>query len=267
MTVNTAKTTEDTSVDEVDTSTDDEAQETEAELESSDISFEDEDDSSEDDETEESEEPEEDESADESTEETEEESEEDVEKDEETEAEETTAEEKKAESARKAFEKREAARLAKEKTKREAEGKYLSKAKDDSERAFRQLQIDAYNNNVRYNSDRLENGIEKAVARIDIISTGTPAEQDFMKEAIDDFERMYVVRDKNGDPIEVKGDVYEYLAKKAESARKLTGVRASNAQEAKGKTKARTMAVPSRKPKEGKRDVDLDAFDEEADRW
>lgn len=263
MTVNTANTT-DTSVDEVDTSTEDESPEAEKDLEESEVAFDDADDTSED-EAEDSEESEDTESEDDSTEDSQDESEEGD--DAETLGDDTSPEAKKREAARKAFEQREAARLEKEQSKRESQDEFLDEAKDDTERAFRQLQIDTYNNRVQRNTDTLQNGIDKAAAKIDLLINGTAEEKEAMADALDDFERMYVVRDKNGDPTEVREDVFDYLQRKAGSIRKLTSVGARSRDTAKSNTKARTVAVPTRKPKEGKKDVDLDAFDEEADRW
>lgn len=264
MTVNnTAEAT-----DEVDTSTNEETSNPEAELENSDFSFDSEDDTDETDESEEVEESEEtddDEEATESTDETKEESAED--EDLKTEEADTTSEEQQRKAAKEAFDRREAARIAKEKAKQEAQDKYLNDAEDARDLAFRQLQVDAYNNRVLTNSNTLQNGIDKAIAHIDLFKTGTPEEKDELANALDDFERMYITRDQNGDPVEVRGDVFEFLATKAESIRRLTGVGARTAKQDKVKTKSRTLAPPTRAPKQKKSDPEIDGFDDEAARW
>lgn len=245
------------------TSTNEEALDTESDLSESDINFDDAEDTSEEDETEESSESEEDESANESTDEDQEESEEDA--DEETKGEDPEAQRRDA--ARKAFEQREAARLAKEKSKREAQDKYLQDAEDNHDLALRQLQIDAYNNRVQNNTNKLQNDLDKAAAHIDLLKTGSPEVKEALLEAVDEFEAMYVVKDGNGDPVEVKGDLFAHLQKKADSIRRLTGVGERKAKQDKGKTKSRTLSAPSRAPKQAKTDPDLEGFDEEADRW
>jgi len=260
----------DTSVsDEVDTSTNEEAQDTDTDLEDMEISFED------GEETEESDESEEEEPASESDKEEEEESAEDVESNDskETEEEDTTSEEQgpseeeiKRHNAEMA-QRRIAEREARERLKEEAQKEYLEAAEDDKDLALRQLQIDAYNNKIESNSNKLQNGIDKAVANIDLFTKGSPEVKEELARSLDDFERMYVRYDQNGDPIEVKGDVFQYLQDKADSIKRLTGVGARQQIKDKSKTTARTQTPPSRAPKQPKSDPDIDAFDEEANRW
>lgn len=191
--------------------------------------------------------------------ETEEESEEDAE------AEDTAAEEVKEEPkidpAYEAWKQREAKR---QEAKITAQKDYLEAAEDDRDLALRQLQIDAYNNKVEANANKLQNGIDKAVAAIDLFQTGSPEVKEELVNALDDFERMYVRKDQNGDPIEVTGDVYQFLQTKAESIRKLTNVGVRQQVKDKTKTKSRTITAPAAKPKEAAKDPLLEAFDEEA---
>jgi len=266
---NTKDTTvEDTSVSEP--STNEESQETETELEDMEISFDDVEDT---DETEDLE-PE-----DTDTEplESEEESEEDVEQtketeeskdteeseessDEETKEEDTTSEDTKKHNAEMAA-KRIAEKQAKEKARQEQQQKYLDEAEDAKDLALRQLQIDAYNNRVERVSNKLTNGIEKAVAGIDLFQTGPPEVKEALASSLEKFERMYVTYDSNGDPIDVKADVYEYLQTEADSIRRILNTGARNQVKAKEKAKARTETLPSRAPKEPKVDPDLAEFD------
>lgn len=249
----------------VDTSTNDEAQATEDELAESDISFEDADDDSEDEETEESEETDEDESANDSEDVTEEESKED-------ENQETPAKDSKADAeAQKRYndemaKKRIAEREAK-KALDESQKKYVDEADGPHQTAVRQLQVDAYNNKVNRNNDVLQNSIDKALAHIDLFTNGSPEVKEALYEAADDFEAMYVTRDQYGNPVEVKGDLFLHLQKKAGSIRRLTGLRDEKAAQDRSKTKSRTVSTPSRTPKKPKSDPMMEGFDEEADRW
>lgn len=150
--------------------------------------------------------------------------------------------------------------------KRIQQEEYLQNAEDDRDLALRQLQIDAYNNRVETNASKLEIGIDRAVADIDIFRTGTDVEKEALARSLEDFEKMYVRRDSNGDAVEVHGDVYQYLKAKSDEIRLLTGVGARTENKAKAKTKARTDVVPTRAPKEPRKDPYLAAFEEEASR-
>lgn len=247
--------TNDTSVSE-DTSTNDETQDTDDfELEDIEVS---EDDMKLDD-TDESEETEEEEATAESDEESEEESEADV--DEESSEDNTQTELERQNAARVAYQEREAKRRAE---KAQSQAEYLEGAEDDRDLALRQLQIDAYNNRIEGNTNKLQNGIDKAVASIDLFRDGSPEVKEELAKSLDDFEKMYIKRDQNGDPIEVAGDVYQYLQEKADSIRRLTGIGARQQKTDKANQKARTLTPPAKTPKAPAKDEALEAFDEEA---
>lgn len=135
------------------------------------------------------------------------------------------------------------------------------------EEAVRQLQIDAYNNRITTNHSKLESGLDRAIADIDLFSKGSQAVKEELVNALDEYERLYVVRDENGDPVEVKADIYTFYQQKADSIRRILNEGA--VKEAKDKTilRAKTDTVPSRKPKTPKVDPDLAAFDEEVASW
>ena len=135
------------------------------------------------------------------------------------------------------------------------------------EEAVRQLQIDAYNNRVTTNHSKLETGLDRAIADIDLFTKGSQAVKEELVNALDEYERLYVVRDENGDPVGVKADIYTFYQQKAESIRRILNEGA--VKEAKDKTilRAKTDTVPSRKPKTPKVDPDLAAFDEEVASW
>jgi hypothetical protein len=260
-----------TTTDAVDTSTNEESQDTDTDLEDMEVSFED---------VEDTEETEDLEPEDTDTEplDTEEESEEDEQPeeeskdepeevaDEETKEADTTSEDVKKHNAEMAA-KRIAEKQAREAAKLEQQQKYLEEAEDNRDLALRQLQVDAYNNRVERVSNNLTNGIEKAVATIDLFQTGSPEVKEALANSLEKFERMYVTYDSNGDPTDVKGDVYEYLQTEADSIQKILNTGARNQVKAKEKAKARTETLPTRAPKEPKVDPDLAAFDEEVAKW
>lgn len=163
--------------------------------------------------------------------------------------------------------------LKEERQRREQENleRYLEEAGDDEdERARRELQVEARlisQERSELLQERLVIGMEKAVADIDLFRTGSDEAKQALVQAVEDFERMYVQKDEKGNPTKVNGDVYQYLNDKAESIRKLMGTGAR--QEAKAKTiaKAKTETLPTRAPKESKKDDYLDAFLEEANRY
>jgi hypothetical protein len=105
--------------------------------------------------------------------------------------------------------------------------RYLEEAGDDElERERRELAIQGFRQQeerIGINRDRLASGIERAVAGIDLFRTGTQVQKDALADSLDDFEAMYIVKDKQDRPLEVKGDVVAFLTKRAESISKLAG--------------------------------------------
>lgn len=176
-------------------------------------------------------------------------------------------EEKRKEAAREAYRAREAARAERAQLEaerqrgiQEQQRQYLEQAQTDEQLALRQLQIDAYNNRVESTSTKLETGIDRAVADIDLFRTGSDEAKEELAQSLDDFERMYVVRDSYGNPVEVRADVYQFLQARADSIRKLIGSGARQQTVAKEQVKSRTDIIPSREQKQTV-DTELDAFD------
>lgn len=200
----------------------------------------------------------------------------DEEDSEESESEEEKSEPDKEDSkqlAAEAFKRREAERKLREEQGRRKEenlNRYLEEAGDDEvERKERQLDVDAYKlqeERASINEDKLQVGIQRALATIDLFQTGSDEQKEALAESLDDFERMYVKTDQAGNPVEVNGDVYQFLTKKADSIRKLSEVGARKSQKDKSNAKTRTITPPSKKPKEEKVDPDFLAFDEEANK-
>lgn len=260
----------------VDTSTNEEALDTDVELEDDTTSFDDVEDTEEtedlkDEDTDTEpldieEESEDDEEQPEETEESEESS------DEEPEGEDTPPEEDKKSdyeglSNKEAAARRVAEKQAREQAQKNDQQEYLRQAEDDKDLALRQLQVDAYNNKVERNRDRLDSGIERAVASIELFRTGSPEVKEELARRLEDFEAKHVQYDTYGEPVNVTGDVYEYLQREADSLQRILNTGARQQVKAKAKAKARTETIPSKTPKEPKVDPDLAAFDEEVAKW
>lgn len=195
------------------------------------------------------------------------ESKDDTEQDEESKEEVTPSKEEQQRLNNLYAQKRIAEKQVKDEAKHQEQAEYLQAAENDQQLAVRQLQIDAYNNRVEFNANKLESGIDKAVANIDLLSKGSPEVKRELLRAVDDFEKMYVKYDSNGDPVQVTGDVYQYLTERADSIRRIQDVGARQSKQARSKATTRTTTLPSKTPKEIKGDPDLDAFAEEAKRW
>lgn len=164
-------------------------------------------------------------------------------------------------------EKRIQAKQQRELTLKQQQEDYLNKAEDNRDLALRQLQIDAYNNKVEGNTNKLTNGYERAIKDFSILASGSPEIKAEVDQAIDAFQAMNVTMDSYGNPIQVRGDLYEYLQSKAQSIEQLTQMGARRQDTAKGKERSKTLTMPSRAPQKPKVDPDLAAFDEEAAKW
>lgn len=180
-------------------------------------------------------------------------------------AEETQSDEEKQKQANREF----AERRIQEKKQKQAQLKdsqqeYVAQAEDEKDEALRQLQVDAYNNKVESNTNKLTNGYERAIKDFEILSDSSPEIKAEVDKAIDDFQALHVELNALGDPVDVREDLYSFLQKKADSIQKLTRIGARQETTAKAKSKSKTFTPPSRTPKEPKEDPDLAAFDEEA---
>lgn len=252
-------TTDDTSLEEMDFSFEDLANESDEEQSTEETEADDSDD----------EEAQEDDPEEESTEESEETEAEadDSDEDTEEEAKETKSADEQKRLNNEAAQRRIAERAERERLRQAAQDKYLESAEDDKDLALKQLQIDAYNNKVERNSDRLKTGIDRALADIDLFRDGSPEVKEYLTSKVDEFEKLYVAYSSTGDPVEVKADVYEYLQKEADTIRRLVDVGVRKNATDKQKVKAKTIPRPSKTPKEPKVDPDLAAFDEEVAKY
>lgn len=246
-------------------------------LENEEISFEDEDDS---DEAQEETVEEQEESEDESSEDTEESEEgEDTapveQKESEDESEDEPAQESKDESddksevAQEAFKRREAERRLREaEQQREVENlqRYLNEAKEDeNEFAKREREVNNYvltKQRAELFQRSLDVDMRRAVADLGL-SNMDEATRSFVNRRLDDFETSRVVKDQQGNILDIRGDVYQYLKDELDS---IAAFKSSGAREqTKKKTaeKSRTVVKPTRAPKEKPKDADVEAFDEE----
>jgi len=166
---------------------------------------------------------------------------------------------------------REKARQAEQAAEEATIERYLREAGDDeAELDRRKLNVEAYRvqqEKIQVNQERLQAGIDKAVATIDLFRTGSPEVQEELAASLDDFERMYVRKDEQGRPIEVLGNVYDYLQTKAASIKRMQATGATQQERSKSKQKSKTITPPQRAPKKKKSDPEMDAFDEEANRF
>lgn len=246
------ETVEDTGLSEtVDTSTNEETQDTESDADDmtfGDLEFD----------TEESDDTEDTEAATEESEEETEESEGDVEEEAQP-TESNDAEQKRI--AYEAYKQREAARLAKQQELRESQMEYLQDAEDDRDLALRQLQIDAYNNRIQANADKIEAGIQRAVAEIELFRTAPEDVREALASSLDEFEQLHVSRDQQGNVVEVRADVNQFLHQRAEVLKKIMEAGARQQAKAKSQTQARTTITPSKAPAPKKVDSDLEDFD------
>lgn len=143
---------------------------------------------------------------------------------------------------------------------------YLKEAEgDEAELTIRQAEVERLllqREKVTMNEERLRLGIDRAIGSIDLFRTGSPEVKEELTNAVDDFIAMHVQLDNNGNPVAINGDISEFLQKKADSIRRIQGVGVRQAVKDKQATKARTVTVPSRTPKEPKVDSDLKDFDD-----
>jgi hypothetical protein len=149
--------------------------------------------------------------------------------------------------------------------------RYLQEAGDDEfELNRRQLEVSAHllkQEQVSLVNEKLKVGVDRAIADIDLFKTGTPEMKEEMAKSLEDFERMYVRKDDQGNFVQVDADVYQYLQDKAESLKRIAGIGARQQVKQKANEKARTVTRPVMTPKPPKADPDIDGFDEEANRW
>lgn len=143
--------------------------------------------------------------------------------------------------------------------------RYLQEAEHDDD-LLKQRQLDVREFHLKeqaitLNTQTLRTQVDQAFNSIDLFKTGTPAVQERLLRALDQFEATSVVKDERGRPVEVKGDVYQYLQAEADSIRELLGDGARQQVKQKTQQKQRTMQTPVKTPIKPKVDDDMAAFD------
>lgn len=179
----------------------------------------------------------------------------------------------KDELAQEAFKRREAERKlreAEEKSEAERLQRYLDEAEEDEvELKKRQIEVQQYvlqKERSQLMQDKLDVGINKAVAELKLTDMDEPT-KNYLARRLDDFETSRVIKDKSGNILEVRGDVYQYIKDEMDSISQFRSVGAREQAKKKQTEKARTVKTPTRTPKEKPVDPDLAAFDEEADMY
>lgn len=158
------------------------------------------------------------------------------------------------------------ANARKDQEKAEAQQEYIDDAETPEQRSIRVLEVNAYNQQIKTNINSLTNAVDRAKAQIPELTRGTPAQKLFLSRAIDEFEAMYIVKDRNGDPTHVKSDLFSFLQTKAADMKSLSSEGATRQAKDKKSQNSRVLNPPKRAPKKVKRDEQLDAFDEVANK-
>lgn len=162
------------------------------------------------------------------------------------------------ELARQAYQQRQREREERQAKVAQAQQEHLEQAQDEQDLALRQLQIDAYTNKVENNANRLQNGYDKAVNELEIFRDPTPEVKAVLDDALDEFESRFVQFDNLGNPVQVGGDIYQFLSNKADRISKLVQVGARNEKAGIAKQKSAVTPPPSTSPKKTKADPILD---------
>lgn len=171
--------------------------------------------------------------------------------------------------AREAFKRREAERkLREERQARERQDleRYLQEAEgDEVELVKRQAEVQRHLINqerAQLNQEKLDVQMTRAVSELNLKNVDSRTKE-YVARALDKFEAINVVRDDNGNIMDVKGDVYQYLKEEMDFIKDFQGVGAREQTKKKAAEKTRTVQKPTRTPKEPEKDPDIDAFDKE----
>lgn len=156
--------------------------------------------------------------------------------------------------------------------KREAESlqRYLDDASSDQvELAKREREVNNYvltKQKSEVLSEKLDVSMQKAVLDLGLKDMDE-ATANFVGRRLDEFETTRVVKDHNGNILDIRGDVYQYLKDELGSIQSFRSSGAREQTKKKAKEKVAVIPKPTRTPKEKPVDDDMNAFDEEADRW
>ncbi|MDB5177447.1 MAG: hypothetical protein JWN75_1115 [Candidatus Saccharibacteria bacterium] len=166
------------------------------------------------------------------------------------------------EAARQAYLAREARRREQEAKVTEELNEYVEGEDDDPiQQKLRELEVEQYRNRVENNTNKLSNSYEKATADIELFRNPSPEIAEALGEAIDEFQARHVSVDRYGNPVEVTGDLYQFLQTKAGLIQRLTQVGARSELVAKAKTAANVTPQPAKAAPKPKEDPLMEGFD------
>jgi len=183
----------------------------------------------------------------------------------EAETEETDTEETRKAAARAAYQERRAAREQQEAQLAAAQANELQEFTelvdgDQEQIAFKQQQQAFYQTTVSTNTDRLTAQIDQAKT-IPVFQNMSPAVERAFNDAIDEFLVKSVSVDALGNPLQVRGSLYDFLQTKASLIEDLTRVGAKQEKSNIAKQRAAVTPKPSGSPRTPKVDKDLADFD------
>lgn len=142
---------------------------------------------------------------------------------------------------------------------------YIQEASDDEILAQqRMLEVEAFrlqNEKSEVLEEKASVQIDRALANIELFSSGSEAVKNMLADSLDDFEASYVVRDQFDRIVELKQDPYEYLQKQAQRIETLLSEGALKQTKAKSKEAAKTVTLPIASQAKQETDEDLDSFD------
>lgn len=179
--------------------------------------------------------------------------------------EETDPEEARKAAAREAYQQRKAQREAQEAQLAAAQARELQEFSDavggDQEQiAIKQQQQAFYQTTVSTNTDRLTAQIDQA-KNIPVFQNMNPTVERAFNDAIDEFLVKNVTVDALGNPLQVRGNLYDFLQTKASLIEDLTRIGAKQEKSNIAKQRAAVTPKPSGSPKTPKVDKDLADFD------
>lgn len=140
---------------------------------------------------------------------------------------------------------------------------YVEQGEDEYEQRLRAMEVERYAQRVEANESKLLTDFERAKAdpKLSIFNPDSPEfnERAYSK-AITDFERGYMEFDNNGNPVDVRGSLYQHLADTADII--LGAQRQGAVQQAKATQNNRSKGEgkPAAQPKEAKKDPIMEAL-------
>lgn len=125
------------------------------------------------------------------------------------------------ERARRGYEERKKVREERLKRVQEQTKPYIEEAgEDETERRLRTVEVQEYNRVIEHNENALVGEFERAKANPDLQIFNPDNKEQFnpklYEKAIRDYNAGYITYDNNGNMVELKGSLYQYLTETAE---------------------------------------------------